>query len=106
MDSSSPTSAEELAATIANAIREHGFYVAGTETLALLWQGEALTPTEKLMHLHTFSSKHGWCATSRQECQSALFQSETQGPVSAASWRLDGDLERALRHRLGSNRGE
>lgn len=106
MDSSSPTSAEKFAATIENAIREHGFCVAEAESLACLWQGEALTPTEKLMRLHMFSSEHGWHATSRQECQSALFQTEQQGRVSAASWRLDGDIDRALGRRNTGKRGD
>ena len=106
MTPSSPTSLEELATIIASAIRKRGFHVAGPESLALLWNSEPLTPTEKLVRLHMFSSKYGWHATSRQECQSALFQSEQQGPVSAASWRLDGDIERALGRRSAGTRGE
>ena len=85
-------------------IQTQGFYVANDEDLARLWGSEPLTPTEKLMRLHTFSAAHGWQATGRSECRSALFQSEKQGPVSAASWRLDGDIEKALAGRFSGVR--
>jgi len=105
MSSPDPESHTDLAAIISRGIDARGFHVASDQELALLWAGEALSPTEKLMRLHTFSTGHGWRATGRAECRSALFQSEKQGPVSAASWRLDGDVERALGGRFSGDRG-
>ena len=95
----------ELIAIISGGIGARGYHVSGDEELALLWGAETLTPTEKLMRLHTFSTTQGWRATGRSECRSALFQAEKQGPVSEASWRLDGDVERALGGRFTGVRG-
>lgn len=104
MNSPSNPPADELATIIRAGIEERGYYVASGERLDLLWAGEPLSSTEKLMRLHTFATERGWHATGRSECQTALFQSELQGPVSAASWRLDGDVERALGGRFSGSR--
>jgi len=104
MNSPSSPSADDLATIIRAGIEERGYHVAPSEQLDLLWAGELLSPTEKLMRLHSFSTERGWHATGRSECQTALFQSEQQGPVSTASWRLDGDVQRALGGRFSGSR--
>ena len=103
-DKFSSSSANGFAIQIRDAIAQQGYFVASREALSALWEGELLTPTEKLIRLHEFAAAQCWHVTGRDACNEALFQATEQGPVSRASWRLDGNIERALGGRAPGKR--
>ena len=100
----SPPTLNGFAIRIRDTIAQRGYFVASSDALSPLWEGEALSPTEKLIRLHEFAAAQNWHVTGRDACNEALFQATEQGPVSAASWRLDGNIERALSGRAPGKR--
>lgn len=69
----------QLRARIREALTQRNYYVASSQDLGLLWQGERIDAMERRRRITVFAAQHQWRVETRPDGASARFQA---APVS------------------------
>ena len=80
------SSYDALRETIADAVTQRGFYIAGPEELSCISTGMGASEAHQCAVLETFAVSHGWVVTVQRGFRAALFQVRGREVLAPDIW--------------------